>query len=159
MDRRTFSISAVITGIGTLVEKLRKKARTSKEADQGVFTVGYKAPYAVYVHENLAAHHDHGQAKFLEAPARNQVGQLRSQIIADARLGIGIRIASKNAAITLLNLSKELVPVDTGILKASGYVQDDKGSIVAGNTMTPEDILLWHQVFKSEQTKNRKLIP
>ena len=33
--------------------------------------VGYVAEYAVYVHEDLFAHHNVGQAKFLEQPMRD----------------------------------------------------------------------------------------
>lgn len=32
--------------------------------------VGFEEEYAIYVHENLEAHHDVGQAKFLEQPLR-----------------------------------------------------------------------------------------
>jgi len=35
-----------------------------------VMIVAYGMHYAVYVHENLNVHHDPGQAKFLEEPAR-----------------------------------------------------------------------------------------
>ncbi len=31
-------------------------------------TIGFDAPYAAEVHENLAAQHDSGEAKFLETP-------------------------------------------------------------------------------------------
>jgi hypothetical protein len=39
---------------------------------------GPSAPYAIYVHENLEAHHPVGQAKFLESAileARGEIGQ------------------------------------------------------------------------------------
>jgi ornithine cyclodeaminase/alanine dehydrogenase-like protein (mu-crystallin family) len=32
----------------------------------GLCQVGFSAHYAIYVHENLTAHHNNGQAKFLE---------------------------------------------------------------------------------------------
>lgn len=35
---------------------------------------GYTAPYAVRVHEDLSAHHPHGQAKFLESAVLERLG-------------------------------------------------------------------------------------
>jgi hypothetical protein len=46
--------------------------------------VGYSTPYAVAVHEDLAANHPNGgQAKYLEEPAREHEGTMLS-IISDA---------------------------------------------------------------------------
>jgi len=44
---------------------------------------GPAAPYAVYVHENLTAHHPVGQAKFLERAVLDALPALRSEIAAD----------------------------------------------------------------------------
>jgi hypothetical protein len=38
------------------------------EGDRISVTLGYAAEYAIFVHENLAAHHKVGTAKFLEIP-------------------------------------------------------------------------------------------
>lgn len=48
--------------------------------------VGYTANYAVYVHENLNARHENGQAKFLEHPARE-----KKHLLADIIAGKGER--------------------------------------------------------------------
>jgi len=40
--------------------------------------VGFSAAYAIFVHENLEAHHHVGQAKFLQTP----IDQKRQQILA-----------------------------------------------------------------------------
>ncbi len=48
--------------------------------------VGYTQEYAVFVHENLEAHHPIGQAKFLEQPARDLRPDMIALIRAEARL-------------------------------------------------------------------------
>lgn len=59
---------------------LRNSARTRAEGTgkNTVVTISYSQSYAIFVHENLDAYHPHGQAKFLEEPAR----RLRKQIAA-----------------------------------------------------------------------------
>jgi hypothetical protein len=37
--------------------------------------IGFNAEYAVFVHEDLNAHHDVGQAKYLEASVRNNASK------------------------------------------------------------------------------------
>lgn len=41
---------------------------------------GPAAPYAMYVHENLDARHDHGQAKFLESAVLAYKGDYRENV-------------------------------------------------------------------------------
>jgi hypothetical protein len=43
---------------------------------------GFSANYAIYVHENLEAHHDVGKAKFLEDPVMRS-GQKAAEYVAD----------------------------------------------------------------------------
>lgn len=43
-----------------------KNSGYTRKAGARAVEVGYAAAYAVYVHENLEAHHDNGQAKFLQ---------------------------------------------------------------------------------------------
>ena len=51
-----------------------------------VCTVGYTAPYAIYVHENLSARHKAGKiAKYLEKPARDMKSQLRDVVREECR--------------------------------------------------------------------------
>jgi hypothetical protein len=47
--------------------------------------VGYTAGYALYVHENLKAHHPVGQAKFLEQPARQKQTEIKDVIVTTAK--------------------------------------------------------------------------
>jgi hypothetical protein len=58
---------------------LRNSANTRAIDGKGYVEVivSYGTEYGIYVHENLDAHHDVGQAKFLEQPFR----ELRSDIL------------------------------------------------------------------------------
>lgn len=49
---------------------LKNSGFVRKQGKLGV-TIGFSAAYAIYVHENLEAHHDTGQAKFLESALRD----------------------------------------------------------------------------------------
>lgn len=53
---------------------LKGSAFTRYEGDgwDTVVRVGYTKEYAVYVHENMIAHHDIGQAKYLQEPAETR---------------------------------------------------------------------------------------
>ena len=50
---------------------------------------GPAAPYAVKVHEDLRAHHDVGQAKFLESVLNEQTSQLPARIAERIRAEVG----------------------------------------------------------------------
>jgi hypothetical protein len=78
--------------------KLRDSARTKVEedGDRIVAEISYggpDAPYAAKVHEDVAAHHEHGQAKFLEQAAneaRAGMSERMGQVVTEAikrRLG------------------------------------------------------------------------
>lgn len=85
--------------------------------------VGYSAPYAVYQHENLEYHHEVGQAKYLEEPARVHRKRI-ARIVADARRsGIPLDQALRKGGEELKRLSQALVPVDTGFLRDSAFVE------------------------------------
>ena len=68
-----------IRGFDKVMKVLIDYRAKSMTGGNATAVVGYTASYAIYVHENLTAHHKPGkQAKFLEAPAR----QLHDQIAA-----------------------------------------------------------------------------
>ncbi|GLI51348.1 hypothetical protein TSYNTROOL_14340 [Tepidanaerobacter syntrophicus] len=80
LQQKSVDITPVDTGA------LRSSAFT--EADRqgknpGV-VVGFEEEYAIYVHENLEAHHTVGQAKFLEQPLQENtdkyVGYVRDKV-------------------------------------------------------------------------------
>lgn len=140
-----FKIGMKLMGLNRLFEKIDKRVDESKRKDNSICSVGYSAPYALIVHENMEANHPHGQAKFLEQPARQMKDTLAHSIAADAKKGIGLTVANENAAKQLFDASQELVPVETGALKASGFVKDDKGNLLAGSDMTAAEVQAWQQ--------------
>jgi hypothetical protein len=99
------------------------KAASLKERKKVVGKVVYSAPYAIYVHENLEAHHPIGQAKFLEEPARLLEGEMREIIARSLRNKNGLEEGVRRANERLLEASQALVPVDTGFLRDSGHVE------------------------------------
>jgi hypothetical protein len=86
--------------------------------------VVYDAPYAIYVHERLDLHHKTGQAKFLEAPARTKAQEMAAAAALAWRAGRTWPECLKAAAQVLLEASQQLVPVDTGLLKSTGHIEE-----------------------------------
>lgn len=84
--------------------------------------ITFDCGYAYYVHENLNATHDNGQAKFLETPARRMAKQLTKQVADDLRGGKQLVDAMVDAATMLMTEAKRLCPVDTGKLRDSAKV-------------------------------------
>ncbi len=84
-------------------------------------TVGFTQNYGLYVHEDMDARHEVGQAKFLEQPARKlekTLGDLTAKAVANgATIEEGLIIAG----LRLQREAQELTPVDTGALKASAF--------------------------------------
>lgn len=133
-----------IQGLESLVAKLRAKAASAaKDGDVSV-VVGYTTEYAVWVHENLeAAHgqafnvkhaaeikagleHSRGplqQAKFLEQPARENRADYAADVEKVVRAGKTLAQALLVAGLHLQRDSQELVPVDTGLLRASAFTR------------------------------------
>ena len=99
-----------------------------KKAQQPVdnVIVGYTQNYAIYVHENLTAHHPVGQAKYLEQPAR-QLGPTLGKMVSTAfKNGATLSQALLLAGLRLQRESQQLVPVDTSALKASAFTCFEK---------------------------------
>jgi hypothetical protein len=71
----------------------------------------------------LEAIHAVGQAKYLETPLR-QNRPVYAKVVADEmKRGRSLRQALRSAGFAILRDAKELVPVDTGELKQSGFVK------------------------------------
>ena len=86
-------------------------------------SVGYAAPYAVHVHENLEMPHNTGQAKYLEEPMRKNRRKMDEIVAASLRQKKSLELALTRAGEFLLSESQPLVPVDTGYLRDSGFVK------------------------------------
>ncbi len=66
-----------------------------------------------------------GQSKFLEQPAREKQDVLAALVVKAAKAGVGLQKALVIAGLRLKRESQELVPVDTGNLKGSAFVEED----------------------------------
>lgn len=112
---------AAVEGIDKVEVALRKKAQ-----DVGgnvSVVVGYSQAYAVYVHEDLEAHHPVGQAKFLEQPARELRQELGKTVRDGLKRGLTLEQSLVMAGLRLQRDSQQLCPVDTGALRASAFTR------------------------------------
>ncbi len=106
-----------------LIQKLRRKRQYAKDNLNAAVLVGYTASYAIYVHENLEAYHEVGQAKFLEEPARTLRPEIVSIIDQALQAGQSMGDALLLAGLRLQAESQLLCPVDTGNLRASAFTR------------------------------------
>jgi hypothetical protein len=114
--------SVKIDGVPRLLRTLEGLAAKAR-ADAGKrVSVGFSAPYAVFVHEDLTAFHSNGVAKFLETPMRTMHQELAGIVGAEVRGGATLVEAERKAAERLLVASQAIVPVDSGNLRDSGFV-------------------------------------
>lgn len=122
-----------------LLEKLNIFKKAAQRVEEREVIVGYTAAYAVYVHESIGMvlqgkprpknrgyywdPQGRAQAKFLEAPARDQQDKL-GQIVAQAMVkGATLDQALLLAGLHLQRVSQQMVPVDTGNLKNSAFTR------------------------------------
>lgn len=114
---------AKVEGVGKLLSQLKTLARKGKPT---AVIVGYTAEYAIYVHENLAARHVVGQAKFLEQPLREMEGELKSIVVSCLGRGMSLEQSLLVAGMALQRRSQKLVPVDTGNLRGSAFTRAER---------------------------------
>lgn len=109
-----------------LVAKLTKLGTKARKDSREHILVGFKAYYAIYVHENMQAHHPNGQAKFLEVAAKNSKKEI-ADIVANAmKSGKALGTALSYGGARLLKNARALTPVKTGFLKKSGFYRVEK---------------------------------
>ena len=113
--------SVKVEGYERVVATLR--ARAARARGRPRVRVAYDAPYATAVHENLNRVYAHGQAKYLEQPARALRGDMARAVRDTMRAGGTILQAELRAAELLFQASQLLVPYRTGRLKRSGSVR------------------------------------
>ncbi len=112
------------------LQGLAEVARANKNPD---LACGYLAEYALPVHEDLEVQHRVGEAKYLtRAVTRNRVA-LKDLVRQELRRGRTLTQALLTTGYALMRFSKDLVPVDTGHLRSSGYVRVDRGDPRAGS--------------------------
>jgi hypothetical protein len=122
-----------MVGFNSLISKLGARQRSAARAMRKTVRVGYSAPYALRIHEDLEIDHEAhgcgGQAKFLEQPAR-MYRKVMASIVRNSvvgRTGPGDLEAAivrgfLAAGLFLKKESQELVPVQTGFLRDSAFV-------------------------------------
>lgn len=82
--------------------------------------VGYTQSYALEVHERVDIPHKNGkQAKYLEGPARTYEREIVALVNSEKELKDGLL----KAGLFLQRVSQEVVPVDTGALRASAFTE------------------------------------
>jgi hypothetical protein len=129
------TVSAQVEGDDWVVSQLEAKSKETGESCS--VAVGYMMPYAIYVHENLMSRHTNGQAKYLEEPLR-RLGPSLIKITGDLlKIGTKMDKALLQTGGILLRASQALVPIKTGALRNSGFVELDKHT--PPNAPTPAD--------------------
>lgn len=114
---------AKVERVNQVTATLQKLVADGKKQDDSSVTVGYTQAYALFVHENLAAVHPIGQAKFLEQPARTMASELSQYIKNALKAKKTLSQALLLAGLKLQAASQKLVPVKTGALKGSAFTR------------------------------------
>jgi len=109
-----------IKGVDKLVKRLRDMAKRHKPKTETV--VAYSADYAVLIHENMELFHPNGQAKFLETALRTTAKQVNATVAKELAKGATMEEALLAGDAIILDASNALVPVQTGNLRDSGYI-------------------------------------
>jgi hypothetical protein len=110
------------------IKELKKilAIKHTMRAKRATVAVGYTARYAVYQHENLQYNHTVGEAKFLEKPVRMEAHRLTDEFRTRLFAGESLVTALFKTGLLLKELSLPLVPVDTGFLRESAFVEVEK---------------------------------
>ena len=121
-----------IENLEKLKNQLNKLADKYRAGEKPSVVVGYTANYAVYVHESMKARHAAGkQAKFLEQPARQMTGQLGTIVGTAMASGTSLIQALYLAGLRLQRSSQEIVPIDTGNLRAGAFTAKESNLATA----------------------------
>jgi len=134
-------VTARVSKTKKLEAALTAKARKASVDAKGRIRVGFSAPYAMFVHEAVGMvlageprssgigtywSPNGAQAKFVEQPTRLFSKDIGTYITAQVKAKVPVLKALQKAGELLLKECKRLVPVETGRLKASGYVKIDE---------------------------------
>lgn len=136
-----------IQNLHSLMAKLKQRAKDAEQASRVVVAVGFNAAYAIWVHENMEIWppgmrlagiprptkgyywdpQGRAQPKFLEAPARYLRKELAKIVVDYMKSGVPLVKAMYIAGLRLQREAQQLVPVDTGNLKASAFTVVESG--------------------------------
>lgn len=113
-----------IKGMASLKNKINIRIDKARTTYRQKLNVGFAAEYCIFVHERTDLKHaPPTQAKFLEQPARQFRRQIGGVIRFALQRGKPFAEALHDAGWFLLKKAYPLVPVDTGHLKSSGFVE------------------------------------
>lgn len=145
------------TGLEKLKAKFDKVKGTMKPGQVKV-VVGYTQGYALAVHENLTASHAEGkQAKYLEGPARAAQNDIRKIIHESVFQGDGLEAGCLRAGMFLQRKSQEVVPIDTGALRASAFTAlAEEEDAVAGVAYGQSEAIRIAELNRRTQKKQRQ---
>lgn len=104
--------------------KLRKQQMQSQR--RGEVRVGYRTRYAIYVHEDLTQRHQPGkEGKYLQKPFRQMISSKELMLIIGLHVnsGAGLKYGMLKAGEKVRDRSLMIVPVDTGKLRDSVFVE------------------------------------
>lgn len=129
----------VVKGLQSLRVKLRVLQEEARRQAQKSVVVGYTAPYALYVHENVEMKlkgqprssgrgrywdpQGKATAKFLEAPTREMQEQLGELVASTVKKTGKLEMGLLTAGLLLQRESQKRCPVETGNLKNSAYTR------------------------------------
>jgi hypothetical protein len=85
--------------------------------------IGFSAPYAARIHEDLTLFHPNGEAKFLEKAYRRNLKAARELILQRLKAKKALLDAMERGARLILQEAQRLVPKDTHQLEQSGYIR------------------------------------
>ena len=115
-----------IQGLSSLQKQLAALRKQVGEEGTPSVVVGYTQNYAIYVHENKEAHHEVGEAKYLEKPARTHQQELAAIVRQAVSKGATLERGLVLAGLRLQREAQQLTPVDTGALRASAFTALEK---------------------------------
>jgi len=138
---------ASVVKIGNLLSQLENLSKKYLDQDpKPSVIVGYSTNYAIHVHENVEMkwrglprmprppkkgnYWDgrggaKGQAKFLEQPARELTPKITERVVEAMKGGATLLQALYIVGLLIQRNSQQLVPVDTGALKASAFTRKE----------------------------------
>ena len=116
-------ITAKIEGLDKLNSQLRVLAAKAKEGSREDVIVGFTQRYAIWVHEVQARHNAGQQWKYLEMPARRlaNTGELIRIVKQSYEVANNLTRSMLMAGLRIQREAQDIVPVDTGALKASAF--------------------------------------
>lgn len=109
VERELLEIAARLGGLGDLQVKWQFG--------------GPAAPYALYVHEDIEAHHPRGGThSYLVRPLLEALPHMAADIASQVQAGATLPQAMLQTAEVVMMAMKETTPVEFGVLRDSGHV-------------------------------------